>query len=414
KTTMYARQLPPELLARVAFFGVTRCSIPAAADPTVLGSIHSLECSELAERRRVCMAWCTTFSPLLFHLVSIDAGTEALLEALQPRASAQDGEVEGSVGGGSVAAAAATTAADRTGARGRLPCIAGLVRILYISDDAKDKYFLRLLRSVALPRVHSIYVESYNARWLLPWLPRSPLVKLFSLRVPAGIFRRGDETQAFLALVEYLRELPALENLELIYKGCVFTPPHFDTNEVMLPQLTGLRAIGIGLTCSLVCAKVFDPANIAWFSGSELDDRDVSVLADRVCFKLPSLRCLDLRYYSIFDSERCKELICEAPPTLAHLCITSETEDSADESAKMPWLAAHHFYGSSAADGGEAKKLLLFFQTWESILDHERRPYGNYPDFDKRLEDGSFRLEPVDSRLRHWEVVRYGATPDED
>ncbi|KAJ1563254.1 hypothetical protein HK405_002752 [Cladochytrium tenue] len=227
---MYARQLPPELLARVAFFGVTRCSIPAIIYRAGTNDIHPLECRELAERRRVCMAWCTAFSPLLFHLVIIDKSAEALLRELQPRASAQDGEVEGSAGGGSVAGAAATTAADRTGARGRLPCIADLVRVLFISDNGKKEGFLRLLRSVALPRLHSIYVKSRTALSLLPCLPRSPSVKLFSLKLRE--IRRGEDLPTFLALVEYLRESPALENLEVDFEDFESAPPpRFDTNE---------------------------------------------------------------------------------------------------------------------------------------------------------------------------------------
>ncbi|KAJ1567666.1 hypothetical protein HK405_005202 [Cladochytrium tenue] len=103
-----------------------------------------------------------------------------------------------------------------------------------------------------------------------------------------------------------------------------------------------------------------------------------------------------------------KELVCQAPLTLAHFCLVSNLVDSEinDDDPEMAWLAASQFQGKTA--DGEERKLSLCCVAW---LDHNegevRQPAGKYS-LQWSCE------ETCDEETYRWEAVRFGSTPEQD
>ncbi|KAJ1562520.1 hypothetical protein HK405_011139 [Cladochytrium tenue] len=458
-----AGKLAPELLARLAFFAVLRgWTQPATGDPLALAEgVHAAERRELAERRRVCRSWCAAFSPPLFHVVVLRGGetrSEAAVRALQTHgtAAALDTAID------------KETASVRWSLSERLPHPADLVRILYVRIKGTDHDIFRPLRSASLPRLHSIYIKAQGQLSLLPWLPRPPSLQLFSLKwSPSGMTLPED----FEDVLACLRELPLLKNLELDF-GSFRSTWSIRGDEVALPHLTGLRIKGRGLLCALASGKFITPANIVWFSGTWLSDGDVAALtgqfrrleyvqlrncnndergwfgrlakvnplvvididdnmpnegdppeslfmASRVNDLLPHLARLRVFKYNMRGTTQIdiRDLVrvCFKLPSLHCLQLNYPSNDNLQdgkEDAEIVWDAAQHFY-SRSVDGGDQRKLFLFVAEWQMSL-YANGPYKQSSDSGKRLESGKFQLLPVDLDLMNWDVVRYGATPDED
>ncbi|KAJ1567667.1 hypothetical protein HK405_005203, partial [Cladochytrium tenue] len=235
------------------------------------------------------------------------------------------------------------------------------------------------------------------------------------------------------------------------------------SDDVALPHLTGIRVAGQSVLVALFRQKIFNPSNIVWFSGHQLEEEDLLVVANhftalthlqlkycaasnhglidgndlkhcakqldqvrvlrcgfppdddpvsfaKVCFSLPSIRCLQLLEPEYFTADKMKELVCQAPLTLAHFCLVSSMHDSElDDDPEMAWLAASQFQGKTA--DGEERKLSLFCEDWDIVMDEND---DNLPIFDERRPAGNYSLRRYDEKTSRWEAVRFGPTPEQD
>ncbi|KAJ1561317.1 hypothetical protein HK405_004250, partial [Cladochytrium tenue] len=139
----------------------------------------------------------------------------------------------------------------------------------------------------------------------------------------------------------------------------------------------------------------------------------------KTCLSLPSIRCLQLLEPDYITAEELKELVCLAPPTLAHFCLVSNFVDSEinDDEPELAWLAASQFQGKTA--NGEQRKLSVFCWSWDRKAGgvFRSRPDENEDDlpiFDERRPAGKVSLLQCDKKTDRWEAVRFGATPEQD
>ncbi|KAJ1568808.1 hypothetical protein HK405_013562, partial [Cladochytrium tenue] len=376
-TKTAARQLPDVALSRIAFFGITRNSIPTAvADGgdghAALQTVRLLETEALAELRRVSLSWCRAFSPHLFHLAhffqvlhdrSYASRCLALLRVLLPDPPPE-------VGSGSPPSE-------------RLPRVAELVRVVHILGWPEHG-FLSLLRRLALPNLHSIYLETFNVRGFVGALPRSPSIKLLSIDGP-GMGCCGGDQYPLDAVVGYLGELPGLVSLHLAFSvNRLQKGPRSGAVAAGLTCLTDLRLFGAGLLSALVSWEVVNPATVVSFSGTKMDEGEYAINA------------CDSHLPDQFES-----LIARAPPALAHFCLVyAANKADLAQDAESAWLVASRFRGKAA--GGSEKRLSLFSYDWPS-------DYGF-----KRDKNKHYVVLPPDTPSGKWEVVRLGQSRTED